>query len=407
MSVSPYVMMAALWFGVGALSALEMVLVNAGWAMPLQGLTWLRVHTIVLGGLVQLVFGFVPGLAARRSGARPPGSGAMWTMWALLNLGIVMVLAGQVSSRIYISVTGALTVMAAVSLFCGLMIAMARRGTEREGTMAAWYYAAAAFYFLWGITMALTIVSGWPTAPGGPVGARESHIHANAWGFLNLVLAVAIYERLPALLKTPIAFPQLGRWTWGMLTLGGGLLILGPWAGVALLTEAGLPFYFAGIAIQLVTIVATLRRARHRDPSLWHLAAGYFWLLLPAAVAPFVLIMGSERLPVGRIELVAVQSLISGWALQVAMALVPRQLAAALGRPVQDCGRHRPALWAALAAVNVGCALFWVAGLAVPNELYGPVLAAGYALVIVGWVPFLGRIFRTLAGAPAGDAPAA
>lgn len=41
MSMTPYVMMAALWLGVGALSALEMAAVSAGWAAPLPGLTWL------------------------------------------------------------------------------------------------------------------------------------------------------------------------------------------------------------------------------------------------------------------------------------------------------------------------------------------------------------------------------
>ncbi len=50
----------------------------------------------------------------------------------------------------------------------------------------------------------------------------------------------------------------------------------------------------------------------------------------------------------------------------------------------------------ALIANNVGAALFWVAGLAVPEHQYGPVLATGYALVLVAWIPFLARLWQAL-----------
>lgn len=397
-ALNPYYAMAVFYLTLGALAAVEMVLSNFGIVPPMPGEIWVRVHTIVLGGMAQFAFGTLPGIVARRVGAPEPDRATQWRLWALLNISIVLVLVGMVSNQLWIFGTGATVALLADLCLFRVIWQLGSKGTG-ENRLAARFYATGVFYLFLGILMALTLKLGWPPAPGGIVGAREAHIHANAWGFLNVVIGVSIFELMPRLFGRPLAFPQLNKMIWWGLSLGGFLLILGPWAGEFWITATGLVPYLAMVVLLYINIIATALRGKSQNPfAMGHLIAAYFWIALPAVVAPFVLLMG-DRLPVSRIELVAVQSLISGWALQIAMAFVPMALARfQSGEPAQPCNQtaFKVVNTLALIAVNVGAGLFWVAGLAVPDHLYGPVLGTGYALVAFAWIPFLGRTWRTL-----------
>jgi len=397
-ALNPYYAMAALYLTLGAFTALEMVLANFRIVAPMTGQIWMRVHMIVLGGIAQVVFGTLPKYWARRSGMAGPDHATQWRLWGMLNVGIVVSMVGMVSNRIYMFATGATITLLAVTYLFVILWRIGSKGRVENRLMTR-FLALGAFYLFLGITMALTYKVGWPPAPAGPAGAREAHIHANAWGFINVVVAVSIFEFLPMILGRPLVYPTWNRFVWWMLAIGDFLLILGPWWGKPIVTTIGLFPYAAGVVAMYINIVATVIKAKAPNPvSGWHFITGYFWLALPAALAPFVMLAGAH-LPVGRIEVVAVQSLISGWALQIAMATVPTMLTTLQSgeAPVPcDNGAHKKVLWLALALMNSGPAMFWVAGFVMPEHLYSATLAVGYSLIVLAWIPFLARVWRSL-----------
>ena len=86
---------AYLWLDAGAF--LAVVATKLGWLGSVTWLSWVQIHLLTIGVIVQTAFGAVLHLSLRRSHAvetGPPG----FVVWALVNLGLFLLLAARTPS---------------------------------------------------------------------------------------------------------------------------------------------------------------------------------------------------------------------------------------------------------------------------------------------------------------------
>jgi hypothetical protein len=378
---NPFYFMAALYLLLDAIALAMLTLWLADLAPVMPGLGWTRVHLLTIGVVTQAALGTLPSLATAKTGSPAPGPAILWALWLLLNGGLIVLLIGIPTEIPVVTVAGALGIFAAVALMLALL---ARSGVGRlVAANARWrLLVAAPVFLLAGILLAISLVAGWP-APGGAGGIRESHIHANVWGFFGLLAAGMLIDRVPARAGHPLRFPRVVSPMAWLLIAGATGLVLGPWLGVMPLTLAGLVGYVVGTSLLVGNLIGTIRAARRWTPNLVHLLCAYAWMASPILGAPIVLLL-TGRLPIGDVEAVAISSLVTGWILQIAIgAFLPRL------REEQDPAGDSNGWWFSVVALNAGVLLTWIGAFTVTV-----VTVLGFALVLAGWLPPLVDLLR-------------
>ena len=379
--VDPYFLMAALYLGVGLVALLGRLGVEAGLLAGLPRPRWTTIHLVTIGGMTQALFGALPRLVGEAGGGhvdRWP-----WGRWLGLNAGYPLVLIGMTTGSTLVAVTGATVVLVALAML-GVAVATARgSGPTRAFRTAPWFLAV-------GILAALGILTG-VHGPGGYFGSLEAHVHANVWGFLGLTAAAALALLVPGVVDEPLPHPRWRTWSFAGIAVGAAGLVAGPWLAVAPITFGGLAIYLAGTVLLLANVVGAWRAAGGFDARLGHVLGAYVWLLFPVPWAPFVL-LAPELVAAGAIERAAIDGLVFGWMLQLAMAFLPvvaawtavdgRDLAgavAAVGAPSR----------VGLVSVNAGVLALWTTAMPVLEGFDGPLALAGLALVGVAWARFV------------------
>lgn len=388
MMLNPYVLMALLYFLVAVLAALDVSLAGFSLAPWVQGIRWLRIHFITLGMMAQVLFGALPVLVAARM--QLPRPKVRWDIWATLNVGLIVLLAGIPIINGTLIITGGTLIFIAATLLILQLGQLRRTGTQSRSPSVKFYVSGLA-YLLVGIIVGTGLWLGW----SGPLRIQvplEVHIHANNWGFLSLVFAGLLVDVIPHVSGSPLA----GRRTvdaifWGM-TLGALGLVLGPWlGGLLVVLVPGLILHLgATLALLIVTARALGRGGQLRTPGGWHLLSAYVWILLPVVVAPLIL-LGVPGFPGAGIEATAPQALIYGWVLQFGYALIPYF---AQRYVVRDGAAQLGGSWFSLAAIHVGSALIWASIFIVPWQasLHG----AGYAVYVLSMLPIIVQLGRML-----------
>ncbi len=388
---NPYLFSAIFYLFIALLMAFDLALVNWGVLPGYSGVAWLRVHFITLGFVSQAVFGALPLLQAARHGAPRPRS--RLDIWALLNAGIVILLVGiPIVNKALIFTGGTLVFIAAI------MLAVQLRGIARAGQAQAqkdWprrFYGVGVLFLLVGVIIGTGYWLGW-SAPLRITAPIEAHVHANNWGFLSMVFAGILISLAPDLLHRPLASEKTIRIIfWGMV-LGALGLVSGPWWGGA----RSIPISVTGLIIHLIitgVLVAVtwqaFRAAGKLNVGAWHLLLAYLWFFMPMLMAPIVVFhLGS--IPGERIEGVAPQALIYGWAMQFGLAIVPYFI----GRYLLK--KENPQLggskWS-LALVNAGAAIIWLGIFLKPYDaaLWG----VAYALLGLAALDVFQRQWRDL-----------
>jgi len=378
--LNPFLLMTVFYLVVAVVIALDAVLTSFNLIPWFVGLPWLRVHFITLGVLVQAAFGALPDLAATRRGAPAPAT--RWDIWLLLNAGLVLLLAGVPSINPTLIIAGGVLTFAAASL---LMLQLRAMGGPAPGSGSQKFYLAALAYLLVGIVVGTGLWVGW-SEPLRIAAPKETHIHANVWGFAGLLFAGLWVDLLPALTGRNLAGRRAIQAIFGALTVGALLLLLAPWLGAGRAVIApGMALLLLGTAALIGAAARQLGRAGlFQQAGAWHLILAYGWILLPAAATP-LLLLSAAPLPMVEVEATAPQTLIYGWIMQYLCAVVPYGAARWLLRdPQARLGGN----WLSLAAVNLGAALIWASILL--TGVRGPLHAAGYillgvALAVAAW----------------------
>jgi len=207
-------------------------------------------------------------------------------------------------------------------LVAGLLVLLLKMVMQSDSAWNATIglYLVSVFVFLWGITYAYGLFAHVWEVPGGWLGLREAHVHANAWGFLGLAAIGTLYDLFPRILDTDLYSERLKNYSVWFFAVGIFPLITGPWLGMGrTITATGLVLFATGFLLYLYNLVQTYRTSTSRSGIATSLLAAQFWMLGPAGFAPFVL-FGVEWVRPEFIEEGALHFFFMGWALPVALA---------------------------------------------------------------------------------------
>ena len=362
---NPYLATMALFAALGALAAVDAALASLGLTPFLLGLRWLRIHLVTLGLFTEAVFGLLPALVALRAGRAAPAPHR--GRWLLLNVGLVTLLVGIPLVRPpMIATGGTIVLLAAVWLALDLWRArdpgveggrsadagpggssLAATDLSAVGDRAVGRSPRGLHFYLAGLALLLIgalVGTGLWLEWGPALGIarpKETHIHANLWGFASLVLAGLLVDLHGALRggRAPDRSRSL-RAAWWLMTGGALALVVAPWVAMDWLMVLGIAMYAAATALLYATLVWPLRpgavsaagSAPDRRP--WagsaHLLTAYLWILVPALALPFI-VFGGASVPAARVEPVGPSILSYGWLLQALVALLPPAIALAAG----------------------------------------------------------------------------
>jgi cytochrome c oxidase cbb3-type subunit 1 len=394
---NPFYLMAGVYLLLEVFALAALALMAAGVDVAIPDLIWLRIHLLTIGVVTQVVLGALPSLVAARLGLQPPGRVLNGALWLLVNASFALLLYAMPQGFSLLAAIGAGGIFLAIVL---MLVSFHLRGAcppfgARAG---ARFFVAGPLFFLFGIYMAVSMLLNWP-ARGGFFGELEGHVHANVWGFLALVVAGFLLERIPAAVGRPLRWPRLVTVTSWLLIVGAAGLVLGPWLGVLPLTMGGIATYIVGTVTLLVNLAATVVAGRRWTANIAHLLIAYLWMIVPAAVAPIVLAV-TGKLPTGSVEAAAVSGLIGGWVLQIALGALPLRL-----RELRRLSSGWDGCWGSVALLNLGVLLIWVSAFISSVDVSTPLTVAGYALMALAATPPVIAIIRLLLSGPGPKAP--
>jgi len=281
--------------------------------------SWSHIHFVTIGGFTQLLFGMLPQLTARKLERPLPPKYYDWLNFVGLNGGFLLLWYGRGWGHTWAFDGGLIAIWLLVA---GLLIVMLRMVMQSD---LAWnattgLYLVSVFVFLWGITYAYGLFAHVWQVPGGWLGLREAHVHANAWGFLGLAAIGTLYDLFPRLLGTDLYSERLRDYSAWFFVAGIFPLITGPWVGMGrTVTATGLVLFATGFALYLYNLVQTYRSTDSRSGIALSVLVAQFWMLGPAGFAPFVL-FGVEWVDPAYIEDGALHFFFVGWALPIALA---------------------------------------------------------------------------------------
>ena len=401
---NPFHLVAALYLTVGVLAVVGRLGVDVGLVDSLPRLRWVTIHLVTIGGVTQALFGTLPALVRSRSLAGEDGVGvgseresSRWLQWLLLNAGYPLILVGMTAGSTVTAVAGATMVLGALAALVWTVT-----GASQQGDRIALYYRIAPWFLGVGILAAFGMLLGLH-GPGGYFGSLEAHVHANVWGFLALVVAGTLLSLGPRLWGAELRYPRLRTVSLGGLAVGAGGLVAGPWLAQHALTFGGLALYVVGTVGLLANVVGTFRAGERGDPRRLALILGaYLWLVFPVPWAPFVLLL-PDLLPGAAIELAAINGLVFGWMLQLAMAFLPlatvaertdgADFVAAAAAAVDDVARPG---WVQIGSVNAGMVALWLTAVPGLDPVDATLSFVGYALVALAWALFVVGLWRAI-----------
>jgi hypothetical protein len=270
---NPFYLMAGLYLLLDALVVAAMVLVTAGILPSIAGLGWLRVHLLTIGVATQLALGLLPGIAAARLGTKAPDPRLTPIVWLLVNVSFALLLVSMSAGMATVAAASTMGILVATALMLGTVI---RSGVHAPAgrRAGARLYVAGPIFFLIGTTMALSMLLGW-SSPGGFFGLIEAYVHANVWGFLGLVVADVLLDRVPTQIRQPLRYPRLVlAMTW--LLIGGAAgLVAGPWLAFDPLLLGGIILYMMGTGMLIVNLAGTMQAGHRWTPNLSHVLLAY------------------------------------------------------------------------------------------------------------------------------------
>jgi len=387
--------MAAFYLLLAILSLLDHLLLQFGLAPGLTNLYWLRLHLLTIGVLAQAVLGTLPNLLATRLNLKRPPPTALWTIFGLLNVGLVLLTVGQVLGVAWQIYSGVTILLLAVLMEIGLLGQMWRRAPRPQPVIAGFYLAAPLFLLL-GVLMALTMLMNW-WAPVNYLGVKEAHVHANIFGFTGIVVAGVILDRLPPLFGRKLAHPAWVAPTLWLMVTGGVGLWLGPYVGSLAIIGASLVLYVAGTGLMLTNFfITTHRPTAVRIVNGAHVFFSYIWIAAPVVATVFYVILGPERVQLARLEFAITQGLIYGWILQLALALLPLMAARLPSEHPAQVIRRSEGSWFSLVVLNAAVTVIWLSSLLLPWSLAGLVVSVAYLLIMAALLPYLRTLVRAL-----------
>lgn len=385
--LNPYFLMTALYVALATLMALDASLINFEFLNAIAGLRWLRVHFITLGALTEFSFGFLPLLVAARH--HLPRPKVRWDIWALLNLGVLILIVAVPQINAVLMTTGGTLVFIAAILLVAQLWQLG--GSSAFGLSSGrWFYITGIVYLLFGIIIGTGLWQPWLRWFQMKV-PIEVHIHANNWGFMSLVFAGLLIDMYPKFSGRELAWSKSIKPIFWMMNIGALLLVLAPWTGMSIpLAPIGIVLHLGATLWLLAGVIKPLEPSQLWKPGILHLVVSYVWIILPVLFAPLV-ILDAGGLASQGIEQNAPQALIYGWVLQFGFAIVPF----VFRRISQPDGEARlGGNWFSFVFINLGSLVFW-SSIFMPDMLM-TLQGVTYALWTLAMLPIAWELWEIL-----------
>ncbi len=241
---------------------------------------WLMIHLLLLGAVTHSILVWSQHFADALLHTEPqPGDRSRRSRRLLvLNLGVLLVVAGVLADRWVVTAVGATGVAVAVGWHGASLVRQMRRALPaRFGATVRYYVAAAALLpvgAFFGVLMARGL--------GDPLHVQVMLAHAavNVLGWMGLTVVGTLVTLWPTMLRTRIAEGAERLARQALPVLLGGVVVTagGALAGLRPVAALGLGGYLAGLAmVARPFAVAAHRKAPAHYPT-WSVLAGVVWL---------------------------------------------------------------------------------------------------------------------------------
>jgi nitrite reductase (NO-forming) len=262
-----------------------------GWLITLFGITlthryvpmptWLLVHLLLLGAITNAIFvwsaHFSDALLRRRVTIRS----RRWQGLRLiaLNLGIIAVITGVVSTHWIITLIGSIAVGIAVLLH-GITLALQMRSAlaSRFGATVR-YYVCASLALSMGAGLGATLAH----HPDEPWHGRWVIAHAalNLLGWIGLTVMGTLVTLWPTMLRTQIAegAERVARQALPTLVISIALTVTGALLGIQSLAAVGAAGYLGGVLWALRPLVQATRKKAPSAYATWSVMSALIWLI--------------------------------------------------------------------------------------------------------------------------------
>ncbi|MFE9689625.1 hypothetical protein [Micromonospora sp. NPDC005806] len=244
---------------------------------------WLLLHMLLLGAVTNAIVVWSAHFAAAvlRNPPPPTRRGEALRL-AVLNVGILAVLAGGTADRPWWGVVGAAAAFAAIGAHLYVLTSRLRRALPARFAVTVHYYLAAAVALLAGIP-----AGAWMLLLDEQQRPRLLlfHAHVNLLGWVTLTVLGTLLTLWPTVLRTRMD-PAAGRAAANALPVSAAGLVclaVGALAWWPVLAVAGLALFAAAVLRVAAPAVATAGQRPPASFATWSIAAGVGWLLVALA----------------------------------------------------------------------------------------------------------------------------
>lgn len=346
---------------------------------------WLALHAFLLGAVTNAIMVWSEHFVVALCRVPAPSERASALRLALLNVSVLLVLAGVLVDLHWLSGTGATGVSVLAAWHAWHLLRIRRHALAGQYAYLTHYYAAAA------AALAVGGVFGGALTAGGMGYYAQfwgAHVHITLLGWLGLSVLGTLFTLWPTAMRTTMPEHSLRTARRCLPLLGGSLAVATTGFAVAStpLAIIGLLGYAVGAGIVFAPFELAMLRQWPRRPAPLLLAAAMFWLLAAVLVDAGMLLAGFA-VPVA-IESV-LPLFVIGFGAQILMGALTQLLPAVLGRGPAEHKRVAAVLdrwWLPrLIGVNLAVPL---SALALPDPL--PLLGWGLAALCFGVFVVLG-----------------
>ncbi|MGN6783087.1 MAG: multicopper oxidase domain-containing protein [Marmoricola sp.] len=254
---------------------------------------WLLFHLLLLGAVTHSIMVWSQHFTEALLHVPPAPPRPRSTRLALLNAGVVVVLAGVLRDSWTLASIGATAVAVAVVWHGGALLGMLRGALGSRFAPTVRYYVAGAAVLPVGLTFGVLMVRGLPEEWHARV--MVAHVAVNVFGLMGMAVLGTLVTPWPTMLRTRVVtgVERAARRALPVLLSGLAVVVAGCLAGVLPLAGVGFLLYGGGAALLMSPFLqaARARRPEHYATGSVLAAVGWFLVVLLAvgvgiAVAP-------------------------------------------------------------------------------------------------------------------------
>jgi nitrite reductase (NO-forming) len=356
---------------------------------------WLLIHLLLLGAVTHAILVWSRYFTDALLHTAPGPHDRRVQSWrlALLDLGVVGVIAGVPNGLWPLTVAGATAVAGAVLWHGAALVLRIRRALPGRFRSTVRYYVAAACLLPVGAALGTLMARGL----GDPFGDRVLLAHAviNVLGWMGLTVLGTLVTLWPTMLRTRIADGAERRARQALPVLLGAVVVAagGALVGSRVVAAVGLVGYVGGLALLGAVLVTTARGKAPSSYPAWSVAAALLWLTGCVAAGAVLVGTASSWVQAGERFGLLTPFLAAGFGAQVLLGALSYLVPVALGGgaiPVRAANEVLDRAGALrIAVTNAG---LLVCVLPVP----GVVRVACSALVLVALASFVPLLFLAI-----------